>query len=152
MLTLPWWFYSITAAIVWGLHFNMVAKITKALPQDLNTPITLFMITAAPIFLLLPFNYQRVFENLVTLWQAENQIRVSVLVLIFTTIIAASLLYIAMQLSPNPTIASLLDITYPLFIAIVAWLLYRENHLDWSVLIGGGLILSGAMLIVWKHG
>jgi len=144
--------YSIVAAIVWGLHFNMVAKIMKTLPLDLNTPITLFMITAAPIFLLLPFNYQRVFENLATLWHAENGIRYSVLVLIFTTVIAANLLYVAMQLSPNPTIASLIDITYPLFIAIVAWLLFRENHLDWSVLVGGGLILSGSMLIVWKHG
>lgn len=152
MFGLHWWVYSIAAALVWGLHFNMVAKIMKALPQDLNTPITLFMITAAPIFLLLPFNYHKVFGNLVTLWQAGNEIRLSVVVLIFTTMIAANLLYIAMQQSPNPTIAALIDITYPLFIALIAWLLYRENHIDWPVLVGGALILSGSMLIVWKHG
>ncbi|MBI1422114.1 MAG: EamA family transporter [Gammaproteobacteria bacterium] len=152
MVSVHWWVYSIAAAIVWGVHFNLVAKIMKMLPKDLNTPITLFMITALPIFLVLPFNYHKVFGNLMTLWQAKTEIRISVIILIFTTIIAANLLYVAMQLSPNPTIASLIDITYPLFIAIIAWLVYRENHIDWSVLLGGALILSGSMLIVWKHG
>jgi drug/metabolite transporter (DMT)-like permease len=122
------------------------------LPRDIYTPLTLFVVTAVSIFLLLPFMHQKIAANLVTLWQSGNDIRLSVIVLIFTTIVAANLLYIAMQLSPNPTIAALLDITYPLFIAIIAWFLYRENHLDWSVLVGGVLIFSGAMLIVWKHG
>lgn len=152
MFSLPWWIFSIVAAIIWGLHFNLVVKVANVLPRDIYTPLTLFVITAVSIFLILPFIHQKVFANIVTLWNADNEIRISVIVLIFTTIIAANLLYIAMQLSPNATIAALLDITYPLFIAIVAWLLYRENHLDWSVLVGGGLIFSGAMLIVWKHG
>jgi len=152
MTALPWWFYSIVAAVVWGLHFNLVARIMKVMPSDVYAPLTLFLITALSIFALLPFMYEKIFANVMLLWQADNSIRLSVLVLIFTTIVAANLLYIAMQLSPNPTVASLLDITYPLFIAVIAWLLYRENHLDWSVLLGGGMILAGAMLIVWKHG
>ena len=152
MSTLPWWAYSIIAAVVWGLHFNLVARIMKILPNDVYAPLTLFFVTAVSIFLLLPLMHQKIFANITLLWNAGNSIRLSVLVLIFTTIIAANLLYIAMQLSPNPTVASLLDITYPLFIALIAWLLFRENHLDWSVLLGGGMILGGAMLIVWKHG
>lgn len=152
MFTLPWWVFSIAAAIIWGLHFNLVVKVSRVLPKDIYTPLTLFVVTAVSIFLLLPVIYQKIFANVVTLWHADNEIRLSVVVLIFTTIIAANLLYIAMQLSPNATIASLLDITYPLFIAIIAWLLFRENHLDWSVLVGGAMIFSGAMLIVWKHG
>ena len=152
MFTLPWWMFSIVAAIIWGLHFNLIVKVSNVLPRDIYTPITLFVVTAISIFLLLPFMYQKIFENIMTLWHSGTEIRISVIVLIFTTIIAANLLYIAMQLSPNPTIAALLDITYPLFIAIMAWFLYRENHIDWSVLVGGGLIFSGAMLIVWKHG
>ena len=152
MFTLPWWMFSIVAAIIWGLHFNLIVKVSNVLPRDIYTPITLFVVTAISIFLLLPFMHQKIFENIMTLWHSGTEIRISVIVLIFTTIIAANLLYIAMQLSPNPTIAALLDITYPLFIAIMAWFLYRENHLDWSVIVGGALIFSGAMLIVWKHG
>jgi len=152
MAVLPWWFYSIVAAVIWGLHFNLVAKIMKVMPSEVSAPLTLFLITGSSIYILLPFMHQKIFANLTLLWHADNSIRLSVLVLIFTTIVAANLLYIAMQLSPNPTVASLLEITYPLFVALIAWLLFRENPLDWSVLLGGSMILGGAMLIVWKHG
>ncbi len=152
MFTWPWWLFSLSAAVVWGLHFNMVVKVSNALPKDVYTPLTLFAVTALPIFFLMPFMYQKIGANIITLWQADNEVRVSLLVLMCTTLVAACLLYIAMQLSPNATIAALLDITYPLFIALIAWLLYRQNHLDWTVLLGGALIFAGAMLIVWKHG
>jgi len=152
MFSWPWWIFSIIAAVLWGLHFNLVVKVSNVLPKDIYTPLTIFVITGVSIILLMPFIYHKVLSNLIILWHAGNEIRISVVVLVFTTIIAANLLYIAMQLSPNATVAALLDITYPVFIAIVAWLLYRENHLDWTVLVGGILIFSGAMLIVWKHG
>jgi len=152
MFSWPWWLFSISAAIIWGLHFNLVVKVSKVLPKDIYTALTIFVITSIAILPLLLVIHQKVFSNVVTLWQSGNDIRVSIIVLVFTAIIAATLLYIAMQLSPNATVAALLDITYPLFIAIIAWLLYKENHLDWYVLAGGGLIFCGAMLIVWKHG
>lgn len=152
MHNLPWYIYSIIAAILWGLHFNLVVKVSNVLPKDIYTPLTIFIISGGSMFLLMPFIYQKVFANLNTLWQSSPEIRISVLLLIVTAIIAANLLYIAMRLSPNATVAALLDITYPVFIAIIAWLLYRENHLDWSVLVGAVLIFSGAALIIWKHG
>lgn len=152
MFSWPWWVFSIIAAAIWGLHFNLVVKISHVLPKDIYTPLTLFVITSVAMLLLLPVFHQKIVTNMVTLWQAGNDIRLSVVVLVFTALIASSLLFTAMQLSPNATVAALLDITYPVFIAIVAWLLYREIHLDWSVLVGGGLIFSGVMLIIWKHG
>ena len=152
MFTWAWWIYSIIAAIIWGLHFNLVVKVSNVLPKDIYTPLTIFLITSVSMLLILPVIHQKMLANLVTLWHSGNDIRISVIVLVFTAIVAANLLYIAMQLSPNATVAALLDITYPVFIAIIAWLLYRENHLDWSVLVGGALIFFGAMLIIWKHG
>lgn len=152
MFAWPWWVFSILAAILWGLHFNLVVKVSNVLPKDIYTPLTLFAITSVSFIVLLPFIYHKLAANLLILWQAGNGIKLSVLVLVFTALFAACCLFIAMQLSPNPTVAALLDITYPVFIAVIAWLLYRENHLDWAVLAGGGLIFSGVMLIVWKHG
>lgn len=152
MLSLPWWVYSMIAAVLWGLHFNLVVKVSNILPKDIYAPLTLFVISSVSIVILLPVIYQKVIANLVTLWGSGNDIRLSVIVLVFTAILAASSLFIAMQLSPNATVAALLDITYPVFIAIIAWLLYRENHIDWSVMAGGGLIFSGVILIIWKHG
>lgn len=151
-LTWPWWIYSILATIVWGLHFNLVVKVSSALPRDIYTPLTMFFITSFSLLILLPLAYSRMFENIATLWHGTPQLRISVLLLIVTAITAVTLLYTAMQLSPNATIASLLDITYPIFVALIAWLVFRENHLDWSVLLGGALIFAGASIIIWKHG
>jgi len=151
MFSLPWWVFSLIAAVIWGLHFNLVVKVSNVLPKDIYTPLTIFVITSVSIILIVPLSYHKIYANLSTLWHSGNEIRLSVLFLVFTAIIAANLLYIAMQLSPNATVAALLDITYPVFVAVIAWLLYRESHLDWSVLVGGTLILCGSMLIVWKH-
>ncbi len=152
MFSWPWWVFSILAAILWGLHFNLVVKVSNQLPRDIYTPLTLFFITSISILILLPFIYHKVASNLLSLWQAGNGIRLSMLVLVFTALIAASFLFVAMQLSPNPTIAALIDITYPVFIALIAWFLYRESHLDWAVILGACLIFSGVTLIIWKHG
>ena len=152
MFNWPWWVYSMAAAVVWGIHFNLVVKVASRLPKDIYTPMTLFIFTGLSMFLVFPFVQQKVFSNIITLWSAGNDIRLSMIVLVFTTLIASSLLYIAMQLSPNATVAALLDITYPLFVAIAAWLLFRQNHIDWYVIIGGAFIFIGAMIIIWKHG
>ena len=72
--------------------------------------------------------------------------------IIFTTTVAAVLLYVAMRMSNNPTVAGAIDITYPFFVALIAWLVFRENQVDWSVIVGGALIFAGSFLIIWKHG
>ena len=152
MLNWPWWTYSILASVLWGLHFNLLVKVSQVLPRDIYTPLTLFFITANSIWVLLLFAHKQLFINILTLWQAGPQIRLSLLVLIVTTVCAATLLTIAMQLSNNATLASLLDITYPIFVALVAWLLFREGHFDWTIIVGGVLIFAGSLLIIWKHG
>jgi drug/metabolite transporter (DMT)-like permease len=48
--------------------------------------------------------------------------------------------------------AALLEISYPLFVAVFAWLLYRQP-LSWSVLVGGIFIVIGSAIIVGaSHG
>lgn len=152
MLSWPWWTYSIIAAVLWGLHFNLVVRVSRLLPNDIYTPLTLFFITSLSMVLVLPFTWQKVFSNVVTLYNASSEIRIYVILLIFTTLVAAVLLYVAMRMSNNPTVAGAIDITYPLFVALIAWLVFRENQVDWSVIVGGLLIFAGSFIIIWKHG
>jgi drug/metabolite transporter (DMT)-like permease len=46
--------------------------------------------------------------------------------------------------------AAVLEISYPLFVAVFSWLLYREQ-MQLPVLIGGGFIFVGAAIIVLGH-
>jgi drug/metabolite transporter (DMT)-like permease len=47
--------------------------------------------------------------------------------------------------------AAVLEISYPLFVAGFAWLLYRQP-VQWPVIVGGAFIFIGAAIIVtWAH-
>jgi len=48
----------------------------------------------------------------------------------------------------NATLASLIEISYPAFVAIFAWLLFREWQLNAGVLAGAALVFAGTALII----
>lgn len=152
MLTWPWWSYSIIASMLWGIHFNLIVRVSRVLPNDIYAPLTLFVITSLSVVLILPFAWHKIIGNINILYHSSTEIRLSVVLIIFTTTVAAVLLYVAMRMSNNPTVAGAIDITYPFFVALIAWLVFRENQVDWSVIVGGALIFAGSFLIIWKHG
>jgi drug/metabolite transporter (DMT)-like permease len=56
------------------------------------------------------------------------------------------LIYVAIG-EKNATLASLIEISYPLFVALFAWLFFREAHLNAMTVVGAGLILSGVAVV-----
>ena len=56
------------------------------------------------------------------------------------------LIYVAIG-EKNATLASLIEISYPLFVALFAWLFFRQVHLNPMTLLGAGLILSGVAIV-----
>jgi drug/metabolite transporter (DMT)-like permease len=51
----------------------------------------------------------------------------------------------------NATLASLIEMTYPLFVVIFTYVFYRQMQITPSVFAGGLLILVGAGLIIYNH-
>jgi drug/metabolite transporter (DMT)-like permease len=51
----------------------------------------------------------------------------------------------------NATLSSMVEITYPIFVALFSWLLFRQFHLSWTSIIGGLMIMSGVFLIYLKN-
>lgn len=58
----------------------------------------------------------------------------------------ALLIYIAIG-EKNATLASLIEISYPFFVAIFAWLFFRDAQFSWPTLLGGLLILGGVGVV-----
>jgi drug/metabolite transporter (DMT)-like permease len=67
-----------------------------------------------------------------------------------TSTLGAVLLYLSIN-SKNATLASLIEITYPLFVVIFAYVFFRQLHLTPSVVIGGLMIMAGAGLIIYHN-
>jgi drug/metabolite transporter (DMT)-like permease len=51
----------------------------------------------------------------------------------------------------NATLASLIEMTYPLFVVLFTYLFYRQMYITPSVFVGGMLILVGAGLIIYNN-
>ena len=61
--------------------------------------------------------------------------------------LGTALLYFAIG-ARNATLASLIEISYPLFVVLFAWLFFRETHLNAATAIGGILIMAGVALVL----
>jgi len=59
----------------------------------------------------------------------------------------AFLTYAAMS-AKNPTLASMIEISYPLFVILFAWLFFREIQLNPITLAGGLLVIAGVAVII----
>jgi drug/metabolite transporter (DMT)-like permease len=61
--------------------------------------------------------------------------------------LGAFLTYAAMS-AKNPTLASLIEISYPLFVVLFAWLFFREMELNTMTIFGGLLVIVGVVVII----
>lgn len=61
--------------------------------------------------------------------------------------LGAYLTYAAMG-AKNPTLVALIEISYPIFVVLFAWLFFREMQLNAVTLCGGVLVLAGVAVII----
>lgn len=47
----------------------------------------------------------------------------------------------------NATMAALIEASYPIFVALLAWLFFNQMHLTWLSIVGGALIIGGVFLV-----
>jgi len=142
---MAWWLYAFLAALIWGFHYNLLAKSMTVL-----SPLTAYWMPTIIMVLGLPLFYKQIVSDFQAVMTAPWDVKVAVSVIMFTSFAASFCLYKAIQLH-NPVHAGLIEITYPIFITIFAFLFFHENHFDLPTVIGGLLILSGAGLIVYNN-
>lgn len=141
MLSIPWYLSALLAAVVWGIHYPLVGHTLK----QLSLP-GLLLLTTLPVLILAPLFSHTLANDLRVLQANHWSERLLLLAPALTSLIGAVLLFNAIG-AKNATLASLIEIAYPAFVALFAWLLFREMHLTSSALIGGALVISGVVLI-----
>ena len=144
-MTLPWYVTAIAAALVWGVHYPLVDFALKRI-----SIVSVLLLTAIPILLLVPL-YQQTLKHDIVIWHGLSwSARLPILSIMLTSLFGAVLLYLSIA-GKNATLASLIEISYPVFVALFAYLLFRELHLNAPVLSGAALVFSGVALIVWHN-
>ena len=141
-MPIPWYVPAIAAALVWGLHYPLIEFALRRVSLT-----SVVLLTALPMTLLalaFPTRLAADWRLLMTLPSGE---RLMIGAIAFTSLAGTVLLYLAVR-ARNATLASLIEISYPAFVAVFTWLLFRQWHLNVGVLWGVVLVFAGTTLII----
>ena len=68
----------------------------------------------------------------------------------FTSLAGAVCVFLAIS-SKNATLASLIEMTYPVFVAFFSYVMFRHVHVNISILLGATMVMAGAGLIIYNN-
>lgn len=140
-----WIIYALAASVFWGLTYVINEQVYKKISVVTSLAITatatgLIMLLVAHATVLLKRDFAIIVgsRNLLFLIIAE------------TVVLLIAELFIGLSItSKSATLAGLIEISYPIFIALFAYLLYRENQLNFPTAIGGAFIFIGVFVIYY---
>ncbi len=138
-----WVIFSILAAAVWGFDYVFAEKVVKHISVLTFMAIQLFFAFVVAALAALLFGSVR--QDFVVLASSRYLLLYFVLgILAFT----AGNFFILVSISAkNATLAGMIEISYPLFIALFAYLIFKENQINLATVLGGILIFAGVFII-----
>jgi len=139
-----WIIYAVAASICWGMSYAACGPLLKRGldPLLLMLGYSFFGLLGVIFALLSTGKLAQAFKSPALDAHSIGWFLFSVAV----SALGAYLTYAAMG-AKNPTLVSLIEITYPLFVVLFAWVFFREMQLNPITLCGGLLVLAGVAVI-----
>ncbi len=132
--------YALIASILWGIDYAIAEKVFNK--YSVYTVLFFELFVGAIIMLLI--GYGDIKQDLVQFKSFSSVSLFAVCCLVFN----AGLLFICKSIKDsNATVAGLIEISYPFFIMLSSYILFGENHITKSVLVGAAFIFSGIAII-----
>jgi drug/metabolite transporter (DMT)-like permease len=140
-----WIFYALFASLCWGISYAACGPLMQ---RGLN-----------PVVFLLGYSFFGFFGSLIMLLfsgkyhHAGGLAELSrsdlswFLFSVAGSALGAYLTYAAIG-AKNPSLVALIEISYPIFVVLFAWLFFREMQLNTITLCGGILVLAGIAVII----
>jgi len=138
-----WAVFAVCASVFWGIVYALDEQIFKHI--SFYTSFAIATALATVVFIALALTTGSLHKDVGTLMTNRW-----VLVLTLASAVAFLIAHILIALSiigKNATVAGLIEISYPLFIIIATYLLFRESHLSLGTAAGGALIAAGVAVI-----
>jgi drug/metabolite transporter (DMT)-like permease len=137
-----WFYYALSASILWGLNYTLNAKLLKSVSA--MSLMIYQMILGSLIFIIIG-NKEKIVNDLRVVFTNRD-----LLFLVFTTILislAASMCIYKSIASKNAVLAALIETSYPLFTLFFSWLIFKDNFFNIQTIIGSVLIFIGIYII-----
>lgn len=139
-----WIIYALLASAFWGLNYLFFEKLLAKL--SLFGLLAIQFSIIGIVFALLAYFRGELSPTLNTITNAPSLFKWLFILGLITSIIAELTIGASIQ-SKNATLAGLIEISYPIFIALFSIIIFRQNNITWSVIIGGLLIFGGISVV-----
>ncbi len=142
-----WFVYAMSASVIWGVSY---AASGRAIERGIS-PVTFFFlysVAGAALGLGSLMATRR-------LAAVPSEIRglgadwVWLAIAVVASAIGSLLIYLAIG-KKNATVASLIEISYPFFVALFAWLFFKQVQAGVPTIVGGVLVLAGVAVIFFS--
>jgi len=140
-----WIIFALSASVLWGLSYVLFEQIYRKISVVTSLAIVCFIMM---VVMLIASCFTGVLKpDLATLGSSRK------LMWLFAGGTATAIfadLFIALSITnKSATLAGLVEISYPIFIALFAYLLYKEHQINLGTLAGGLLIFTGVALVYY---
>ncbi len=142
-----WFIAALLAAVLWGLAYTFSERLLKTGISPAFLMLSIEALTL-PIILAIVLKSGNLQEQISILF--SNKAAIFMCVFMAFAIIGGNLLILYSMSEKNATITSLIEISYPLFVFIFSWIIFREIQINWQQAIGGLLIFIGVVVIYIK--
>lgn len=141
---MTWLLYALGAAIIWGINYAVSGRLLERgmSPQTLFLIDMLFGSLAMAALITFSGKWQATVSEVRT---AQSEI-IWLIIAVAAAVSAGLLIFMSIQ-AKNATVASLIEVSYPLFTAFFAWILFRQNTINAATVTGALLIFIGVMIV-----
>lgn len=134
--------YSLIVAITRGVQYALLDKVLVSVPVVVLCFISSIFNTVFFGILFYLGNYSSDFKKY---FADKNILRLFILITVLY-LISSSLILVAIK-NKNATVASLIEISYPIFVVLFTYLFYKNIQINRQTILGGTMILWGIILI-----
>lgn len=143
-----WIFFALGGAILWALAYVVNEQIYRKISVITTLGITTLLFSVC----MLVISYfqgalAKDYDSIISSESLFRLVMVETIVLIFAEICTGFAIA-----DKNAVLTALIGISYPVFIVLFAWLLFKENPLTTSTIAGGSLIFLGIFIIYYFNG
>lgn len=138
-----WIVYALCAAVFWGLSYTYSEQVLRKISvSSLLLMDGLACLTMALTAGLITKSVGRDWDII-----KKGELPASVLVTSIVVYSIATLFIIMSIKAKNATMAGLIEISYPIFTALFAWLIFKETQFNAGTIAGAVLIFSGVICV-----
>lgn len=144
-----WFFAALSAAILWAISYTVSEVLLKEHNLGVGTIMMFTQVVTLPVWLIIGLSSAKFGQDWATITSSSWVIPAMIVLCAFTCVLGNHLTMFSIS-QKNATLASMIEISYPFFVALFGWFIFKEAQINWWTGLGGLMIFSGIAVIYLK--